>query len=171
MTHEHRIFVGIVLPALMLAGCVGSGEQYPSLAIRDVERNPVQSEPAPPIEPVALTLRSLAPSRSVDDFVEQASALHRTFLAREPAARRLVAQARGTSTDSDIRARATIALADLSSIRSQTEIALADLDLLIAEGSNRFEDTALADAGHALVLDLVNEQDRTLSSLWRMLAR
>ena len=161
----------LVIASLLAAGCAGSGDRYPSLAVRDVERNPVQETPAPPVEPVELPIRSMAPSTPVDTLVEQASAAFTAFEGEAPAVRALVSSARGASVESDAYGRAILALADLTSHRSKSEIALADLDLMLAENANRFEDTAVILAAHKLVLDMVNEQNQTLNTLWENLRR
>lgn len=154
-----------------LAACTGDAERYPSLAIRDVERVEGLIVPAAAVEPAELPIRSLAPTTGIDALVAQASETHRTFVARQPAARSLASRARGTGRDSEARGQAIVALADLSSLRSQTEFALADLDMLVAERTNRLEPADDAIAAHAQVLALVNEQDRTLNSLWGLLGK
>lgn len=156
---------------VIVGGCAGDSDQYPSVAIRDVERAQGQFEPSAPIEPAELPIRSMAPSESVEEILDRAGGAYQSFLAREGDVRRLVAQARGTSSESDARGKAVVAIADLTSLRSELEIALADLDLLVTERSNRLVDYKEADIAHALVLDLATEQDRTLSALWNSLGQ
>lgn len=161
----------LVAAPLVLAGCAGSGDRYPSLAVRDVERNPAQVTPAPPVEPVTLPIRSLAPSTSVDALVKMVTAAHAAFEGDTASVKALVANARGASSASDAYGRAIVALADLTTHRSKSEIALADLDLMLAERASRFEDTAVVLAAHKLVTDMVNEQNQTLDALWEDLKR
>ena len=169
MTHAFRTLSALALVAPLLAACAGSGDRYPSLAIRDVERTGPVVEPAPPVEPVALPIQPVVPSDNIPVLVAQANDSHRTFLARVPSARQLASAARASGRDSDARGRATVALADLTSLRSQTEIPLGDLDLLVAERTNRLEPAEEALAAHAQVLALVEQQDRTLDELWGLI--
>lgn len=171
MTQALRRFLLIGLGSSLIAACAGDKGQYPSLAIRDVERAGGLIDTGPPVEPVPLNIAPIIPSSSIAQLVEQARASHNDFLAREPSVRSLATGARGTGRDSDVRGRAIIALADLTSLRSRTEIPLADLDLLIAERTNRFESAEDAIAAHAEVLSLVNQQDRTLDNLWSILGQ
>lgn len=159
------------LCALLVAACAGDSGKYPSLAIRDVERVSGEYTPGPAVEPIALTIRDNSPDKSIAALVAEANASNGAFLSRAPSVRRLVSGARGSGLGSDARGNALIALADLTSLRSQTELVLADLDILIAERTNRLEPAADAQAAHAEVLQLVTEQDQTLSSLWGILGR
>jgi hypothetical protein len=172
MTRRTGTIALLALLAPTMAGCAGDSGRYPSLAQRDVERASGQFEPPPPpVEPLDLPIRSLAPTASIAALVTQASGLHRTFLARSAAVRNLVAAARGSGPDSDARGQAIVALADLASLRSQTEVPLGDLDLLIAERTNRLEPADEALAAHAQVLALVTEQDRAIAALSRVLGQ
>ncbi|QUL39207.1 hypothetical protein [Erythrobacter sp. JK5] len=124
-----------VATAAMLAGCAGDSGRYPSLAIRDAERISGQFTPtARAVEPVA----PVASARDLAAIVDRANASSRAFANARPAASRAVTGARGTSIESDARARALVALADLSSLRSDTAIALGDLDLIAAESAVAF---------------------------------
>lgn len=172
MIRETGRFSAVALLAVAAAGCAGDGGRYPSLAARDVERASGQFEPPPPpVEPAALPIRALAPNGTIAALVSQATTLNAAFANRAATARRLVAGARGSASGSDARSNAIVALADLASLRSQTEVPLGDLDLLIAERANRLEPAQEARAAHALVLALVNEQDRTIAALWRALGQ
>ncbi|MEM8724961.1 MAG: hypothetical protein AAGE86_05495, partial [Pseudomonadota bacterium] len=91
--------------------------------------------------------------------------------AAQSSAGRLVSGARGTSAESDARARALIALADLSSKRSNTAIALGDIDLLAAQGATEFATSNELEAAQTLVVDLLDQQDRALATLWEQLER
>lgn len=161
--------IAVATGAVLIAACTGDKGQYPSLATRDVELVTYGAGTGPTIAPVPLEISPIIPSGSVSELFEQAKQSHSDFIDREPRVRRLATGARGTGRDSEARGRAIVALADLTSLRSRTEIPLADLDLLIAERTNRFDSAEDAIAAHAEVLKLLNEQDRTLNTLWRML--
>lgn len=161
----------VALLSALLPGCAGDSGRYPSLAMRDVERVNGQFDPASRVEPVELAIRAIVPSSSISELVDQANASHQRFVSKVSTARSLAVNARGTGRDSDARGRAIVALADLTSVRSQTEIALGDLDMLIAERTNRLEPADEAIAAHASVLQLVAEQDRTLTDLWSLLGQ
>ena len=171
MERNSATLSAVALLCALLPACAGDSARYPSLAIRDVERFQGQYQPASMVEPAELPIRSLAPDASVDALIAQATASHDTFAQRAAAARGLAARAAGTGRDSELRGNAIVALADLTALRSQTEVPLGDLDLLIAERTNRLEPADDAIAAQAQVLALVNEQDRTLNELWRLLDR
>ena len=149
--------------AILLAGCAGSGDKYPSLAIRDVERaGYFDAGPATPPEP------RQPPSGAVLEQVAQlrteAAAAHWRFLAAVPGARRL-ANAAGRAVESDSWAAAQVALADLESKRSQAAVPLGDLDLLFVDATlANVERTAIA-AAREEVVALVAEEDAVLADL------
>ena len=158
-----------LLASLLLAGCASSGDEYPSLAIRDAERpgnervegSFASDAPAPSPEPTpaasADLLQRLAQLRG------QAQSAHRDFRQAAPSATRLARAAGATGSDSW--ASAQVALADLDSIRSQAAIALAELDILYIDAAL---DNALRPEiaqARADVVALVAEEDRTLEEL------
>ena len=109
--------IAIGFGSLLIAACAGDKSQYPSLAIRDVERSGGVIDTGPPVEPVPLNITAIIPESSIAQLVEQARVSHGNFLARAPSVRRLAAGARGTGRDSEARGRAIVALADLTSLR------------------------------------------------------
>ncbi|MEQ8410898.1 MAG: hypothetical protein RIB52_05030 [Erythrobacter sp.] len=161
------------LAALLLSACAGGSGDYPSLAIRDVERQygrfvpsegtpPPTTAPAPPPAPVA----PVADPQRIAALVAAADASFGTFAAREDRVSALVAAAAGRAIDSDARAEALIALSDLSALRSATAMPLGDLDLLAAEAATTFAPTADIDQARTRVLTLVERQDAVLAELW-----
>jgi hypothetical protein len=162
-----RVWI-VSLAALMaagLAGCVGAESRYPSLALRDFETSPLAaaataSGAVPLPEPRPVDTARIAALRAA---AETSSA---EFSRREPSAATLVARARGQSAESDARARALVALADLSSRRSATFLHLGDLDLLAADTAIDFGWTQNIEAARSDVLTMVEQQDRALSALW-----
>ncbi len=160
-----------VLPtlcALLLSACASTGDDYPSLAIRDVERAQGQFEPVP-VEPIDVPEVPVNYEGSLDErltmLVEAARSAHQRFTASAPAARRTVAGAGRAAIGSDNWGAAQVALADLESIRSDTAIALADLDILHIAASVAADDRAQIDAARSAVIALVEQEDAALAEL------
>ena len=147
------------LSALALSACASTGDDYPSLAIRDVERARGQFEPVA-VEPINVPEVPVNYEGSLDArltmLVEAARSAHQRFNASAPAARRTVASAGRASQ---------VALSDLESIRSDTAIALADLDILHIAASVAAEDRVQIDAARDSVIALVEQEDATLAEL------
>ncbi|MEE4337209.1 hypothetical protein [Erythrobacter sp.] len=168
------LFAGACLVA-SLAGCAGAGGDYPSLAIRDVERQygrflPTEGntpEAAPATEPVA----AVATQDTIAALVAEAQGSFARFETREDGVAARVGAARGSGSDSDARAAALTALSDLSALRSATAIPLGDLDLLAAEAATTFAPTDDIDTARTLVLALVERQDAVLAELWAEMDR
>lgn len=124
------------LAVLALSGC-GGRERFPSLAMRPAERAFATAQPADAAPVVALP--QVPPTGSVAERIAgltaQASAAHRTFESRRPAAARLAAAARGAAPGSEAWSLAQVALAQLDSARSQGMVAMGELDrmLVVAE--------------------------------------
>ena len=89
--------------ASSLGACATASEEYPSLAIRDVERLAAM----PPAEPVAYVPPAPAPTvlARLDQIAGEAASAHRAFLAETPQARSTVAAARGAEPGADSWAR------------------------------------------------------------------
>lgn len=154
--------------ALGLGACQSASGNYPSLAIRDIERAEGQFEPVetPPLDvpEVPTGLTGPLPER-LAALSQSARAAHERFLAARPGASRLTAAASGASIGSDAWASAEVALSDLDSIRSDTAIALADLDNLAIAAAVQSEKRTAIDAARAEVLALIVEEDSTLRDL------
>ncbi|MHA7818944.1 MAG: hypothetical protein ACX930_04780 [Erythrobacter sp.] len=159
-TTSKPVLVG--LTALLLSGCAGSSDRYPSLAIRDSERVAGQFTPVAPEQP---SVPPVASAEEVSGIVAEAAEAHRQFVANEPGARRLVDAARGTGIESNARSLALVALADLTSLRGQTSIALASLDDLETRAAATFAPLAAIRTAQAEVEILVTQQDAAIDSL------
>ncbi|MEM7667250.1 MAG: hypothetical protein AAF250_15455 [Pseudomonadota bacterium] len=165
-------FSTAVTAALLASGCAGSGDRYPSLAVRDAERFQGQFAVSAPDESArSAPIAPLASSRDVAQLVDRASDSHRAFIDAERGVARSVQGARGARVESETYTSALIALADLTSLRAETAIALGDLDGLAADSAVTFAPDEEVVAARALVLDLVSEQDRALADLWEELRR
>ena len=152
-----------LLAPLVLGACAAPRHEYPSLAIRDVERVSGQMEAAPPTYvPPPLTA---AAGDELEALAEQANAAHQTFLAEVAAARQQVAAARGAERGSDGWARAQVVIAALESARSRAMIALADLDrIYVAAALEGTELTRIA-AVQQQVSAQVAQQDAAIGAL------
>jgi len=159
----------LILAALpALAGCATSGDRYPSLAIRDVERAEGQFEPVPStplaVPEVAIPAGGSLPER-LAALDAAADAAHQAFLASVPAATRRANAAAGAAIGSDAWASAQVALADLDSARSMTAIPLADLDTLMVASAVQAQDVSAIEAVRQQVLAKVSEEDEVLARL------
>lgn len=157
--------LALVAP-VALAACSSSAVDYPSLAIRDVERvsGTMEVPPPPPLpDPPPATLASL------DDLAATARTAHQQFLAAAPRARSVASSAAGTRPGSDAWAQAQVAIADLEAQRSQAMIALADLDRIYVQSAVDAQDTAAITAVRAEIDALVVEEDALIRDLLRTL--
>lgn len=152
---------------LLLPACASDAGDYPSLALRDVERGIVRApssaglaliDPAPP---------SAAVLAQVGEAVSAAQATHRRFNAALPGTRRAVAAGGRAAVDSTAYASAQVALGNLRSISSGTAFALAELDALLAERSNDLQTTAAVAEAQGEVAALLAEETAALTALER----
>ncbi len=146
----------------LLAACAATGEGYPTLATRDIERmgGAMEVEPAPPPPPPApATLATL------EELEATARAAHAEFLAAAPRARTLAAAASGAARGSERWAVAQVAIADLESTRSEAMIALADLDRIFVEAATSAQSTDSITAVRSDIDALVAEEDAVIGSL------
>lgn len=176
MTFMHRFSAaGIFGLALVLTGCAGSGDRYPSLAQRDTERvsgtigvaAASQTSPtAPaPIAPDADVTTRLA------GLVERAQTAHSQFLAGIGPAERQLAAANGKTDDDNAWAEAQVAMADLDSLRSLTALALGDLDLMFADASTAFDRRDEIGAAQSQVALFIDQEDRELARLRQLMPK
>lgn len=157
----------IGLAALSLAACAGSASRYPSLALRDVEKQDgIARGPSIPVaEPAPIDVSRINALRS------DAQTAHDRFMRQRPNAAALVARGRGQATESDARGRALVAIADLTAIRSATFVPLSELDRMAADTAVDYGNTAPVAAAQAAVLAMIAEQDRSLGELWGALGQ
>jgi len=152
----------LLLP--LLYACATPTGEYPSLAIRDVERvtgtlEPVEATPyVPPATPDAVLDR-------LDQLAAEAASAHQAFLAEVPNARRVVTATRGAEIGTDGWARASVAVAGLEGTRSRAMIALADLDSLLVDAAIEGGALERIVAVRDTVTAQVEEQNATIESL------
>ncbi len=92
--------------------------------------------------------------------------MHARFLDARPQAAALVDAARGSGPESDNRAKALIAMADLTSLHSETAITLAELDRMEVEAATEFASVDTIRSAQIEVKKLVSDQDLILDALW-----
>lgn len=154
--------------ASLIGACTSGGGNYPSLAVRDVERAEGQfdtSEPARLDVPrVEVDLTGGLDAR-LAGLVSAAEEAHVAFTEVAPRATRLVSAASGSSVGSDSWAAAQVALAELDSARSRAAVPLGDLDMLYTSARVAAEDTTTIETARNRVLALIEEEDATLAQL------
>jgi hypothetical protein len=98
--------------------------------------------------------------RANDDFTRQ-----------QPVAAQLARAAAGQSVESNARARALVAMADLAATRGATSAVLADLDRLVADSAVSFAPAGEIEATRTQVLALVEQQDAAMARLWEVMGQ
>jgi hypothetical protein len=147
----------------VLSGCAADKTRYPSLALRPFETGalPVMAAPdAPtPIRP-ATSPATLAALR------DRAATAHAGFLQREANIAKIAPAAAGQSVESNARAAALVAMADLTSQRGATSAVLAELDLLAADAATSLSPDPALVATQTDVAALIARQDAGIAQLW-----
>ncbi|MGB3807138.1 MAG: hypothetical protein WA936_08060 [Erythrobacter sp.] len=154
------IVLALLAAAATLSGCAGDSDRYPSLAIRDAERDTgeIAPVPQPEVEPVVSTA-------ALAEIVARAEGFNSRFESARPAVLRLARNASGAGPESEARARALVAIADLTSLHGRTSLALADIDRLEAEARTRFAPIEPIEEAQALVAQWVAAQDEALTNV------
>jgi len=161
----------IAIPALAsLAGCAGSSEDYPTLAVRSTElaSRPVvspEAEASQPASPAPQTLERAAAA------ARQARVAHGDFLATVPGVQGAVDNAAGSPAGSERWSNAQVSVARLQAHRSRAMVALADLDRIYIESANGGESLADIAATRGEIETLIASEDRLLERLLASLAR
>lgn len=158
-----RLFLAVSL-IVATSACASSSQSYPSLEIREFERETGTlgtpdsgAANAPGLAPVSLS--DLAALKT------QAETAHAAFVAAVPTARQKVASAVGAAPASNAWGDAQIALADLDAKRSLTAIALGDLDLLYAQQAIALNAVTDVDAVRTAVTAMLRAEDSLLAEL------
>ncbi len=154
-------FTVVALSAIS-AGCVASGDLYPSLATRDVERNGDMNASDPRLSAAPLPSEI---GREIVRLRDSAIIAHRRFVAAVPAARRSVGRATGASIASDAWSGGQIAIADLESLRSETAVPLSQLDVLYVAATIEFQERRAIAQMREEVKAILGEEDRILAEL------
>lgn len=159
----------LLASAILVSACAGSASgEYPSLAIRDVERAEGNFEPVArqTLDVPEVGIDRTAPlGIQLSALLEQSRDAHASFIESQPAAEQRVASASGSGVGSDTWAAAQVALADLDSARSQAAIALGDLDILYTASAVQAEDIQSIATVRDQVVALISEEDAVLERL------
>jgi hypothetical protein len=165
MHFNHPVRWSRLLPLVLIAlapACAAPPVDYPSLAIRDVERvtgsaMPVASAPyVPPPTPTGVI-------DQVAQLQASASAADAAFRAEEARSRGTLTGLRGAEQGTDRWAAGLAALADLEGLRGTTMVVLADLDRLFVDAAVEGGDTAQIGAARDAVAALVDGQNAALA--------
>ena len=158
----------LVLLAVPLLAACESATDYPSLAIRDVERDGAIAAPAPPPPLAAPDPAALDRAQTLAD---SARVEHARFLDALPAVRAAVRRGSGAPLGSKPWGDAQVALATLESRRSVVALPLGDLDALLVEARVSAVDPQPLDAIHDAVVALVAAEDAALAELRALMRR
>ena len=152
---------------LALCACAKTTTQYPSLAIRDVERVGTALAAREPrqiaVPPVEVDLAGGLEAR-IESLVQAARVAHGSFSRLVPEARRRVAAGTG-APGSDAWANAQVALAELEAARSQTAIPFGDLEAIYVSKAVQAEQSAALVTARDQVLGWIAEEDAALAQL------
>ena len=145
-----------------LAACAATPGDYPSLAMRPFETGAAPAAPAPAPTPIR---PATSPARLAELRAAAASA-DSAFAARAGEAGQLARAAAGQSAESNARAAALIALADLDAQRGRTALALAALDTLAAEAAGALSPDPALTAVQTEVAATLAREDEIIARLW-----
>ena len=158
----------LLLPLIAgLCACAGADGRYPSLAMRPFETAPPATPTPPPAEPN----RPLADLQQLAALSARAAKANDDFARQQPVAARLASAAAGQSVESNARARALVAMADLAASRGATSAVLAELDRLVADSAVSFAPAVEIEATRARVLAFVEGQDAAMARLWEVMGQ
>lgn len=148
------------------AACASTPGDYPSLAIRDVERVSGTLQPAEPYVPPPVSAEVMT---SIESLVEQAAAAYDSYRGKLGGARSAARAASGAGVGSDAWAAASVAIAGLETERSRVIIALAELDRLYVAAAT--EGGALEDleAAQGLVSQMAADQTAAIDEMLSVL--
>ncbi len=155
--------LGLLILAALLSACVDGEHSYPSLAMRPFETG---AAPVAATQPPATPIRPATPAARLAELRAAAASTNSAFTAREANAARLARAAAGQPFESDARAAAIVAMADLDSKRAATAGTLATLDGLAAEAAGALSPDPAVVAAQGEVAALLARQDAQIARLW-----
>jgi hypothetical protein len=160
--HAHLKNLAVLGLVAGLSACAGDAGRYPSLALRPFEINGAPA-PAPP---APTPIRSPEQVADLAALVRRADAAHTEFARAQTLAQPLARAARGLSPESDARASALVAMADLTVKRGATSAVLADLDAIAIDTATKLAPDPATEAARAKVAALLASEDAELAQLW-----
>lgn len=158
----HLLFLPVVAAVVIISGCAGDSERYPSLAIRPVENQPSLRDTSARIEPAPLDADTKA---RIEQWRAEAESRHRRFLERLPKVRQSLRSAQGESPESNRWTDGVVVFSDLASLRSRNAIVLADLDVELAKAVIGLKRRETIDEARAQVEEWVAIEDKLLDQL------
>lgn len=159
---------GVLGLAMALSACASSDARYPSLALRPFETGAAQTATAPEI---TASIRPATSPAALSALREAASGAHAAFVERESATQRLARAAAGRSVETNARAAALVAMADLSAKRGATASVLADLDLLAVNAASALAADPALVALQTEVAAMVAREDAGIAQLWAVMGQ
>lgn len=157
--------LGVLGLIATLSACAGSDGRFPSLAMRPFEAGAVSVTTVPSTSSPAPNRPVINPS-ALAALRERALSAHAAFLAHVPATDRLARAAAGQSFETNARAAALVAMADLSAKRGATSAVLADLDFLAVEAAITLAPDPALSAVQTEVAALLAREDAGIAQLW-----
>ncbi len=154
--------------AFALAACASADTRYPSLALRPFETEAPAPDTTTPTPPAVPNQPPTSPA-NLAALRAKAESAHAGFLRVQTDAARIARAAAGQSVESDARAAALVAMADLAAQRGATAAVLADLDLLAAENAVNLASSAPVEAARDDIARLVAAQDAAMARLWEVI--
>jgi hypothetical protein len=158
----HLKNLALVGLAVSAAACAGDAGRYPSLALRSFETG----ETTAPAPPAPAPIRTPEQDAALAALIRRADAAHADFVSQQARTEPLARAARGLPVESDVRARALVAMADLASKRGATSAVLADLDALAVGDATRLESDPAVEAARTRIAALVASEDAGIAQLW-----
>ena len=155
---------GTVLLMAALSACAGPGSEGgepPSLALR-----PFETGPPPPAPQAPAPNRPALPAARLAELRNAGLAAHQAFLAQESAAAPLARAAAGQPFESNARAAALVAMADLDARRAAMAGTLAALDSLAADAATALSPDPALSAVQTEIAALLARQDEGIARLW-----
>lgn len=170
-------FANLAVSATCLAGlsaCSSTSGDYPSLAIRDVERVEGRFEAGErrqiDVPEVEVELAGGLDAQ-LAQLVAAARTAHERFTALVPQARRRVAAAGSRSVASDAWGSAQVAVAELEAARSVAAVPLGDLEAIYVSQTVQAAQSPAMLAAREQVLGWIAEEDAVLAELGARLGR
>jgi len=161
--YAHLKILAVVGLTACLPACAGGEEgRYPSLALRSFETG-VADQAEVPTPPPIRTPEQVAQIAALSN---RADAAHADFVRQQSVAAPLARAARGLAAETDARARALVAMADLTTKRSATSAVLADLDVIAIDAATKLASDAAIEAARAKVVALLASEDAAMARLW-----
>lgn len=159
---------------LLMSGCAGAPQGYPSLARRPIEDAPVAK---PAIAPAPAEMADPALAADIARLAAQADAGRAAFDRAYPIADKATRAAIGSAVSSDAWVAAQSAISSLEAARNDSVSALASLDVLYIERNNAIADgkarggAEAIEAARATTLATVDSQNDRVDALKGRLAQ